>query len=156
VFGVAAAANLPAHIPQRMANRAASLLKENGVRAEVTPVRVRSAGPGAGLFLAAEFENAVAGFDALGQKGKPSERVAEEACLDCLAFRGHAGAALDMHLADQLLLPAALAQGTTEYTTCRITGHLLANAYVIRQFVGARIEIEGAEGGPGRVKVAGG
>ena len=150
VHGVAVAANLPAHIPQRMANRAASLLKENGVRAQVEPLRIRSAGPGAGLFLAAEYEHTLAGFAALGAKGKPSERVAEEAALDLLAFHSHAEAALDMHLADQLLLPAALAEGISEYTTCRITGHLLTNALVIRQFVPARIEIEGEEGQAGR------
>jgi RNA 3'-terminal phosphate cyclase (ATP) len=156
VAGLAVAANLPAHIPQRMANRARSLLRQNGVNAEVTPLRESAAGPGAGFFLTAEYENSLAGFASLGAKGKPSEQVAEEACLDFVAFSRHAGAAVDMHLADQLLLPLALAEGTSEYTTCRITNHLLTNAHVIHQFVeGASIEITGAEGEAGSIKVSG-
>jgi RNA 3'-terminal phosphate cyclase (ATP) len=151
--GLAAAANLPAHIPQRMADRARSLLRAQGVSADVKPLRERSAGPGAGTFLLAEYEHSRAGFAALGAKGKPSEQVAEEACLDFLAFHRHAGAAVDMHLADQLLLPLALAPGRSEFTTCRVTSHLITNAHVIRRFVNAEIDITGGEGEPGKVSV---
>ncbi|MBI3360786.1 MAG: RNA 3'-phosphate cyclase [Chloroflexi bacterium] len=155
VSGIAAATKLPANIPQRIANRATNYLQDNGVKADVQPLRERGAGPGVGLFLTAEFENGVAGFSSLGEKGKPSERVAEEACLDFLAFRGHADAAVDMRLADQLLLPLALADGVSECTTCRVTQHLLTNAHIIRQFIDARIEIAGEEGAPGHVTVHG-
>jgi RNA 3'-terminal phosphate cyclase len=58
-----------------------------------------------------------------------------------------------MHLADQLLLPMALAEGTSVFTTCRVTQHLLTNAEIIRQFVPAAIEVEGEENVPGRVTV---
>ncbi len=70
--------------------------------------------------------------------------------IDCKLM--HA-AAVDMHLADQLLLPCALAPGRSEYTTCRITLHLLTNAEVIRMFLPAQIVIEGEENQPGRVSV---
>ena len=97
----------------------------------------------------------VAGFSAVGERGKPSEQVAEEACLDFLAFASHTEAAVDMHLADQLLMPMALAVGESTFTTCRVTSHLLTNAHVIRQFVDARIEIEAEEAAPGRIRVTG-
>jgi RNA 3'-terminal phosphate cyclase (ATP) len=154
VWGVAVAANLPAHIPQRIAARANKVLARGGLRPQVQPLRERAAGPGAGLFLVAEYEGSTAGFAALGEQGKPSEQVAEEASLDLLA--NHAsGQPVDMHLADQLLLPAALAAGRSSYATCRVTRHTLTNAEVIRQFVPAGIEIEGEVEAAGVVRVEG-
>jgi RNA 3'-terminal phosphate cyclase (ATP) len=49
IFGRAVAANLPAHIPQRMADRARSLLAELGVDLRIEPLRVRAACAGAGI-----------------------------------------------------------------------------------------------------------
>ncbi|MGH2593723.1 MAG: RNA 3'-terminal phosphate cyclase [Anaerolineae bacterium] len=154
VRGVAVACNLSADIAQRIANRARNVLKDAGMPTDITPRRERGAGPGAGLFLIAEYEHALAGFSALGAKGKPSEQVADEACRDLLAH--HAGdAPVDEHLADQLLLPMALADGRSEFRTFRITQHLLANMHIIRHFIPARIEIGGNEGEPGTILVQG-
>lgn len=154
VWGKAVACNLPAHIPQRMTDRAQSLLSSAGISSAITPQRVGGAGPGAGIFLIAEYEEALAGFSALGQRGKPSEAVAEEACQTLLAFHA-SGAPVDRHLADQLLLPMALADGSSRFRTAHITQHLLTNAHIIRQFLPVRITIDGDEGGPGNVQVEG-
>lgn len=152
VSGTALACNLPAHIAQRMANRATNVLHQAGLPAQITPRLARGVAPGAYLWLCAEYEQARAGFCALGEKGKPSDRVADEACQALLAH--HAlDAALDPHLADQVLLPLALAVGRSEFHTSQITRHLLTNAYVIRQFIPVAIEIGGTEGAPGRVAV---
>ena len=51
-----------------------------------------------------------AGFSALGARGKPAEQVADEAVEAYLAFRA-SGAACDRHLADQMLIYLALADG---------------------------------------------
>ena len=80
--GRAVAANLPSHIPQRMADRARSLLAQAGIDARIEPLRVRAASPGAGLFLSAEYERVHGGFGALGERGKASEVVAEEAVAE--------------------------------------------------------------------------
>jgi RNA 3'-terminal phosphate cyclase (ATP) len=142
VWGRAVAANLPSHIPQRMASRALSLLEDAAMRARVEPLRVRAACAGAGIFLGVEYEGARAGFSALGAKGKPSERVAEEAVLALLAHHT-SGAALDEHLADQLVLPMALAGGTSGYTVERVSRHLVTNAWVVEQFGLAQVVIDG-------------
>lgn len=155
VTGLAVATNLPSHIPQRISARAAKLLSDAGARASIQPRRERAAGPGAGLFLTAEYAGSRAGFTSLGEKGKPSEQVADEACLDLLAHRSHPEAAVDMHLADQLMLPAALAPGVSQFTTCRVTPHLTTNAHIVQRFLPATITVEGEEGGPGRVTVEG-
>lgn len=152
VHGMAVAAELPAHIAQRMTNRALNVLKAEGLPVEITPQRVKSAGPGAGIFLIAEYENVVAGFSAIGAQGKPSDQVADEAC-DALIRHHRQGAPVDPHLADQLLLPLALTPGESTFHTSEITQHLLTNAHVIRQFLPVEITIDGAEGDPGDVSV---
>lgn len=143
IAGVAVASNLPSHIPQRMTDRARSLLSDLGVRFAVQPKRVTGAGPGAGIFLIAEYEHVRAGFAGHGKQGKPSEVVAEEACEALLAHH-RTGAPVDVHLADQLLVPLALAAGRSEFRTARITPHLRTNAHIITRFVDAEIAVEDA------------
>jgi len=152
VHGRAVACNLPAHIADRMARRARSLLAELEVPCEITPERVRGNGPGAGIFLTAGYEHAAAGFSALGARGKASEAVAEEACA-ALVAHDEVGAPVDPHLADQLLLPLALACGPSSLRTSRVTRHLLTNAEVIRAFLAVAIAINGKEGEPGEIEV---
>ena len=154
VTGAAVACNLPADIAQRIANRAVNVLRGRKLPVEVAPRRVGGPGMGAGLFLVAEYEGAVAGFSALGAKGKPSDQVADEACQALLAHHATEAAA-DPHLADQLLLPLALASGRSALTTSEVTGHLLTNAYTIQQFLPVSIEVSGREGEPGQVTVFG-
>ncbi len=154
VRGTAVACNLSADIAQRMADRATSILRSHQIPCEVMPRRGQGAGRGAFIFLIAEYEYATAGFSALGERGKPSEKVAEEACQNLLAHHAD-GSPVDSHLADQLLLPVALAHGESKFRTSHVTRHLLTNAHVIRQFIPASIEIHGEEGEAGQVVVEG-
>ncbi len=154
IWGIAAVTNLPAHIPQRMANRAQNVLAERGLEAKVEPRRLRGAGPGAGIFLFAEYEHVSAGFTAYGRKGLPAEHVAEAACEDLLAHH-RSEAAVDPHLADQLVLPMALSEGTSRLVTSEITHHLLTNVWAVRQFLSSRLSVEGERGAPGTVTVRG-
>jgi RNA 3'-terminal phosphate cyclase (ATP) len=145
VWGRAVAADLPAHIPQRMADQAWGLLTETEVGINVPPERVRAASPGAGIFLLAEYEHVRAGFSSLGHRGRPAEEVTEEA-VHALLDHHHGGAAVDDHLGDQLILPAALAQVETTYTVAHPTRHLTTPAWLVEQFALARATVEaGAE-----------
>lgn len=141
VRGMAAVTELPSHIPQRLANRARNRLEDAGIESNVQTVREKGIAPGAGIFLTAEYENSIAGFNALGKKGLPSDKVADLACDEFLHFH-KTGAACDRHLADQLLLPAALATSKTEYSVEEITLHLTTNAWVIQHFDIAEITID--------------
>lgn len=154
IWGIAAVTNLPSHIPQRMANRAHNVLIQEGLQARVEPRRLRGAGPGAGIFLFAEYEHAVAGFTAYGRKGLPAERVAEAACEDLLADH-QVGVPSDPHLADQLVLPMVMADGESRVLTSRVTQHLLTNLWVVRQFLDRRMDIEGERGDQGALIVRG-
>jgi RNA 3'-terminal phosphate cyclase (ATP) len=150
VTGVAAVTNLPSHIPQRMADRAENVLCTAGIASQVQPLRERGPAAGAGIFLVADYSNGAAGFSALGRRGRPADKVAEEACSALLDHHAATGAVVDTHLTDQLILPLALAAGDSILVTSRITQHTLTNIHVVRQFLETDIRIEqpDADGGP--------
>ncbi len=153
--GISALSNLPGHIAERQKRQAEKVLKGEGFDARIQIVDAPSRGRGTALFLLAEFENGRAGFTSLGRKGKTAEKVAEEACAEFLEYY-RSGAAVDQHLGDQFILPMALAQGDSSFTTCRITQHLLTNAWVAEQFSDRKFVVEGKAGAPGKVTMRGG
>jgi RNA 3'-terminal phosphate cyclase (ATP) len=152
VSGRAITANLPSHIAQRMVARATALLSSLAPTISIRAEDVRAASPGAGLFLTAEYDHTSAGFNAFGARGKSSETVASEAAGALLSHL-RSGAALDLHLADQALLPLALACAPSTFTCEGATRHLETNAWVIGQFGIADVLIEGREGGPALISV---
>lgn len=92
---------------------------------------VASDSPGSAVLLHAAYERSVAGFGALGERGKPAEDVAADAVEAFRAFESGPGA-VDAHAADQVLVPLALAGGRVEIP--RVTDHVRTNAAVIRAF----------------------
>ena len=138
ITGRAVAANLPSHIAQRMSDRARAGLRGLGVPVSIDPLRIRAVCPGTGIFLLAEYEPLAATFSALGRQGKPSEAVADEA-VAALCEHHASKAAVELHLADQLLLPLAVAAGPSAFTTARPTAHLATNAWTIEQFGLAKV-----------------
>lgn len=90
----------------------------------------------------------------LGARGKRAERVADEVVDELLEFLATDGA-IDHYLADQLLLPLALANGVSEIRTSRVTQHLMTNAAIVKMFLPAAIEIDQDIGHPGLVRING-
>jgi RNA 3'-terminal phosphate cyclase (ATP) len=155
VWGIAAAMNLPAHIAQRMAVRAQNVLEGEALRpVRVDPRRLRGSGPGAGIFLFADYAGATAGFTAYGRRGLASERVTDNVCRDVLAH--HRGRVpLEPYLVDQLVVPMAVAEGASRLTTSRVSSHLLTNVWAVRQFLAVEINLEGELGKPGILELTG-
>jgi RNA 3'-terminal phosphate cyclase (ATP) len=152
VTGASAVSNLPRSIAMRQRDRAIEILRRKGIEADIGIIEAPSPGKGTVVFLQADFENVTVGFDALGAIGKRAEEVADEACAALLGY-GDSSGALDPHLADQVIPYLALADGVSEFTTSCITPHLLTNSWVVRQFLDVAVQVEGNEGGPGRVRV---
>jgi RNA 3'-terminal phosphate cyclase (ATP) len=158
VEGLAFASKLPSHIPQRMVNRARTILadalptREGGGTVQILPEHVRSPGTGTGLFLCARYQRAQAGFLSLGRLRLPSEEVAEIGCRALLEHH-RTDAAVDPYLADQLVLPFSLAEGRSQATVSRVTRHLLTNAWVAGRFGHIRVAVQGELGQPGRLHV---
>jgi RNA 3'-terminal phosphate cyclase (ATP) len=153
LIGFSAAAGLPESIAQRQARRAAVRLRDRRLPVEIREV-AWDGGPGTVLAVQADTSPAPTLFYGLGARGRPAERVADEAVDQLVAYLDAEPAAVDLHSADQVVLPLALADGPSEFTVAEVTQHLLTNAAVIRQFIDREIVCEGDEGGPGRVRIA--
>ena len=100
-------------------------------------------GPGSGI--AVTLHTAHAGFSSLGQKGKPMEKVVQEALDEFAAWRD-SEASVDEHLADQLVLPALFAEGESRWRTHRVTEHLRTVLWVARHFVDFEYGLDEAQG----------
>ncbi|MCZ7667605.1 MAG: hypothetical protein M5U34_10510 [Chloroflexi bacterium] len=129
---------------------AENLLRQAGLSTQITPLRERGRAPGAGLMLWLPQ----AGFSSLGRQGVAAEKVAETAVAELLAFMDN-GAEVDKRLADQLLLPLALANGRSHFTTNELTLHTLTNANLLRHWLQVELEIEGELGSAAAISVKG-
>ncbi|TET36190.1 MAG: RNA 3'-phosphate cyclase [Planctomycetota bacterium] len=153
VRGISASSNLPGHVRRRQANRIRQRLNNLDVPIEIERVDRPGPAPGTAVIIIPEFENGFAGFTSLGKPRLKAELVAEKAVQEFREFMEKPGA-VDRRLADQLLLPAALADGETVYTTTEITNHTLTNADIIQEFVDVSVKISGKIGEPGSIGVA--
>jgi RNA 3'-terminal phosphate cyclase (ATP) len=104
--------------------------------AEARPVE--SAGPGNVVMLHVEAEHASELVSAFGAKGVPAERVAERAVEEMERYLA-ADAPVGEHLADQLLVPLALAGG--EFRTLTFSSHARTNAALIERFLPVRFAV---------------
>ncbi len=151
-------------IAERQAARALRGLREAGVHAEAERVPVPAhRSRGGHVLIVSTFERTRAGHGAVSGRERSPEQTADAAVE---AFRAHLarGGAVDRHLGDQLLLPAALAAAgvlpappgvvpVTRYTVAAVTKHLTTNAEVIRRFLDVEISILGREEDEGEVRV---
>ncbi len=151
---LSAVSNLPVSIARRQLNRAEERLKDQGFEPELELLERPSPGKGTFCFILVRFENALCGFSSLGERGKRAEAVADEACEGFFSYL-ESGAAIEEHLADQLIIFASLARGLTAFTTSQITQHLLTNIWAVEQFLPVKISLQGEVGKPGRVEVEG-
>lgn len=144
---LSAVSNLPASIAERQQDHLVKRLKAQSYSpTSVELVKGPSPGPGTVVFLKAEFKEGEAGFTSLGRRGKPAEKVADEACSAFLQFMA-SKAAVDCHLADQLALYMALARGPSSLVAETITEHLRTNIWVIEQFLPVAFEVDESSGG---------
>ncbi|MCK4353246.1 RNA 3'-phosphate cyclase [candidate division WOR-3 bacterium] len=148
--GISVVAGLPLSIAKRQREEAFRCLKDFSPKIEVSEVSAYS--KGTFFFLLAKFENTVAGFSAIGERGKPAEKVAKEAC-DKFLYYYNSEQAVEQWLADQIILFLALTSKSSCFTTSRISKHLLTNIWVIRQFLDIKIEVTGEFGSPGKIAI---
>jgi RNA 3'-terminal phosphate cyclase (ATP) len=141
----AVVANLPATIAERELAAVRGLL---GWPEEAMFIRGRpdAAGPGNCLLLTMAYEHVWEVATAFGRVGASSETVAAEAVKDAREYLA-SDAPVGCHLADQLLLPMALAAGG-RFITAAPTLHTRTNVGVIGLFLDVPIAL--AEIGAGR------
>jgi RNA 3'-terminal phosphate cyclase (ATP) len=153
IRGIAHASNLPADIPKRMKHAAMRRLHGRGdVKIEERVYSGDDAlGQGGALVLWADMEETVLGADSLAVRGKPSERVGEEAARD-LIKELDTNACLDVHAADQLLVYLVQTSEASVFQVREVSGHLRTQVWLLEQFMGRGVSIE-AVGGRWRIEI---
>ena len=155
IEGHAHVSNLPEHIATRM--RDAAIGRFAGVsaappRVEVEALdRARATGTGGGIVMWARSASTVLGAGRVAERGIRAETlgaaVGEELAADIAA-----GATLDRHAADQLLVYLALAKGGS-YLTRSLTTHARTAMWLIERFLPVRFDVS-SKGELVRVSVA--
>jgi len=150
VWGLSAASNLPAHIIDRQGAQLETRLRSRHIQPDMHSLDAPAVGKGTLVFVAAQYEEITAGFTAYGRLRYPAERVADDAFEAFDAYR-RTKAALDPHLADQIILPLALAKGDSYIATSQISAHTQTVALLTQRFTERKIEVRGALGTPGEI-----
>jgi RNA 3'-terminal phosphate cyclase (ATP) len=136
---IALIANLDAQIGQR---ELAAVQSKLGWLAEWLELRVVPGTPGPGnvLLLEIESEQVTEVFTGFGERGVSAEAVAERVIEDVRCYL-KAGMPIGPYLADQLLLPFALARGGA-FRTQGLSRHATTNIEVIQRFLDVAIVTE--------------
>jgi RNA 3'-terminal phosphate cyclase (ATP) len=109
-------------------------------------------GPGNVLTAELRYEGITEAFTAFGERGVSAEQVARQLAAQVRAYQAST-APVGEYLADQLMLPLALAGGGS-YLATVISEHARTNAAVIEAFLPLRFAFEPQADGSVRVAVA--
>ena len=134
VKGISHCSNLPQHVAGRQAGSAIERLQEAGYEAQIAQETSRLASTGSGISL----WTAGKGASSLGEKGLPAEKVGRRAAEEIIRELASL-AAVDAHLADQLIPYLALAGGS--FTVREISLHTKTNIWTAGHFMDAKFEI---------------
>ena len=134
---------LVAALPEGIAKRELTIVRQR-LRLDRESCRVEtvdsSIGPGNILLIAIEGEPVTEIVTGFGEKQVSAEQVAMRACGEARVLLD-AGVPVGSHLADQLLIPMALAGGGV-FRTLEPSRHTVTNASVIRQFIDVPIAFD--------------
>ncbi len=148
VRGIAHVSNLSEDVPKRMKH--AALRRLHGIPDVKVEERVyqgeEAIGQGGALVLWAETKSSFLGADSLAERGKPSERIGEEAAVS-LRSEIEAQATLDVHAGDQLLVYLARADGPSRFRVRAVSGHMETMMWLIPQFLSCRFAVVREPGG---------
>jgi len=161
VEGISHCVKLPSHVAQRQATAAKDKLTKAGysdlnIAVETyPPSQDPHIGPGSGITLLMKSSTgSIIGADSIGERGKPAERVGEEAAEKLLAEIA-SKSPVDRHLGDILIPYMAVGEGLSEISVSAITMHTVTNIKVAEMIAGAKFEVKGEHGEVGRITVEG-
>lgn len=141
---IALSAGLPAQVGERELKRVGQRLAFDDTQLLWTEIDPQQ-GPGNMLMLEYVHEQVTEVFSAFGMTEVRAEKVADQAIDQAMEWRC-TDTAVGEHLADQLLLPLALAGGG-RFTTPHMSDHLHSNMQVIQRFLPVAIESQVLEEG---------
>lgn len=133
-------AGIAGEVARRMRDRTARALPDWPNETIVMRQLPADEGPGIILMLSAAHDAVTEVVSAFGQIGVPAERLAVYAAARMQGYLD-SGAVAGPYLADQLVLPMALAGGGS-VTTVKPSQHLLTAIDIARCFTGRRLAVE--------------
>jgi len=145
IKGIALSSHLKEkRVSQRMAQECRKVLSSCGYKAEIEEIYDESSlQEGAALAVYAETSSGSRiGSDRAGRRGRSSESIGRYVAQNLIEDI-KSGAAVDRYIADQLIIYAGLAEGTTRYLIPKITEHLETNLWLIEEFLGSKTKISG-------------
>jgi RNA 3'-terminal phosphate cyclase (ATP) len=134
----ASVANLPVNIANRELKVIRDKLKWDTERLEAVEVE-NSQGPGNILTVEIESENITEVFTGFGEKGVSAEKVAKRAVKSVQEYLA-VNVPVGRYLADQLLIPMALAGGG-KFRTLSPTKHTTTNVDIVKKFLDVQITV---------------
>ncbi|MCS7122275.1 MAG: RNA 3'-terminal phosphate cyclase [Archaeoglobaceae archaeon] len=137
IKGLSHCQNLPRSVAERQAEAAKKFLENKKLNAEIEVEVSEGLSTGSGITVWSSYK----GGSSLGEKGKRAETVGEEAAKNFLE-EYLSDSVFDSYLADQVMTFAAVASGSTSYTTSKVTLHQISNAFVINKFFENAVEID--------------
>lgn len=129
---------LPRHIGERELKTLARELNWPEHRMAIEEVK-QPYGPGNALIAEVECEHITMVFTGFGERGVRAETVARRLAGEIRKYLA-ASVPVDCHLADQLILPMALAGGRV-FRTLPPTQHTLTNIEVVKQFLDVEVSL---------------
>jgi len=132
-----------AHLPEHIAAREFAVIKQGlGITDNDLQLHFANNAYGAGNVVSAIIKSKYITecFTAFGQRGLPAEKVANNVVKEVHRYL-QAGVPVGKYLADQLLLPLAMA-GKSTFLTLKPSSHTLTNMNVISAFTGIQIQAE--------------
>jgi len=158
INGISHAVRLPQHVAERQAERAKKILREKGIK----KININTEyyergkdphlGPGSGIVLWAKTtEITLLSGDSLGARGKPAEKVGEEAAKKLLK-QIEAGGAVDIHHTDHLIPFMALAEEKSIINSSEISLHTITAIEVAKRILGTKFIVKGKIGTPGTIE----
>jgi RNA 3'-terminal phosphate cyclase (ATP) len=123
---------IPMHVATRELEIVGKMLNWPGERLHIRGLSGEF-GPGNALTITVEHETVTEVFTGFGEKGVSAESVAKRA-VDSARSYLVSEAAVGPHLADQLLLPMAIA-AAGEFTTMPVTQHFKSHVAILKAFL---------------------
>ena len=145
VKGIALSSHLEKQkVSERMAQTCAEeLKKKKNIDADIEIIHdEQSQQKGAALFICAETDTGcIIGADMAGAVGRRSEKIGTQTAKKLIDDL-ESGATVDRFTADQLILYAALAKGTSTYIIPKMTDHIETRLWLVEKMLGAKTEVK--------------
>ncbi|MFI5421173.1 MAG: RNA 3'-terminal phosphate cyclase [Nitrososphaerales archaeon] len=135
--------SLPDHVSRRQADAAKKILVKAGFSAVNASLDFagESLSPGSSVLIYSSTPSRQIGASALGERGKPAEKVGEEAATqfvnETVSFPN-----VDSHLADMLITLLCCVPGKSVFRVSMISDHFRSNATVAKSLTGCKIEFQ--------------